>query len=265
MALLELYKTIQQQEEWIDIPEGWLQGRTLYGGLAAAMLMQKAMSVVHDQSKQLLNCSITFVGPIQQAKVKLTAEILREGKSVTTVEVRLWQDDAVQTLMVASFGAKRSSCIHVAAQPDVPVLSAPNEQQIYPVHALAPQCMHNMQLIWVEGQRPCTASPVPDFTGWMRFHPDQHVNRMMTLPDMILAFDMWPPGVLSMLPSIAPASSLTWHLSYLEPLQNQMHDWMKYQVKTEAAADGYSHERAYLWDANNRLIAMAHQTVTIFA
>ena len=31
------------------------------------------------------------------------------------------------------------------------------------------------------------------------------------------------------------------------------------------AADGYATEHAYLWDAENRLIAMARQTVTVFA
>lgn len=263
MTLLELYTQIQQQES-IDIPEGWLQGRTIYGGFAAAMLMQKALSVVQDPAKQLLSCHITFVGPIQQDRVQLTAEILREGKSVTTVEVRLWQNEAVQTLLVASFGAKRHSKISVNPQQQAPDFSAPDVNNIFPLHPLIPQCMHHMQLCYVEGQLPCTASTTPDFSGWMRFHPEKHPNRAMTLPDLVIAFDMWPPGVLSMLTSIAPASSLTWQITYLAPLENQLHDWMKYQVKTEAAEDGYSHERAYLWDANNRLIAIAHQTVTIF-
>lgn len=41
MSLAALYQQIDQLA-WVDIPEGWLQGRTIYGGLVAAMLMHKA-------------------------------------------------------------------------------------------------------------------------------------------------------------------------------------------------------------------------------
>ncbi len=33
-------------QEWVDIPEGWLQGRTIYGGLVAGMMMHKALVTV---------------------------------------------------------------------------------------------------------------------------------------------------------------------------------------------------------------------------
>ncbi|CAG2159538.1 unnamed protein product [Oppiella nova] len=61
MSLESLFQQIEQ-EEWIDIPQGWLQGRTIFGGLVA------------------------------ETPVKLTAEILRQGKSVTTIETLLSMD-----------------------------------------------------------------------------------------------------------------------------------------------------------------------------
>lgn len=42
MSLQQLFTAIEQQE-WIDIPAGWLQGRTIYGGLVAGILMHKAL------------------------------------------------------------------------------------------------------------------------------------------------------------------------------------------------------------------------------
>ena len=96
MSLVSLYQQVEQQES-IDIPSGWGQGRTVFGGLVAGLMMQKAISVVNDPAKQLLSCYVTFVGPVQEGEAKLTAEVLRQGKSVTTLEVRLWQQDAVQS------------------------------------------------------------------------------------------------------------------------------------------------------------------------
>ncbi len=91
MSLLQLWEDVKQNE-WIDIPAGWLQGRTVFGGLVAGVLMQKACSYIQDSNKRLLSCSVIFVGPVQQGAARLTIEVLREGKSVTTLEARLWQD-----------------------------------------------------------------------------------------------------------------------------------------------------------------------------
>lgn len=69
---------------------------------------------------------MTFVGPVQESRARITAEVLREGKSVTTVEVRLWQNDEVQSILLASFGAERPSAIEVHQErhaPDYPCLN----------------------------------------------------------------------------------------------------------------------------------------------
>lgn len=264
MSLTDLYQHIEQSE-WVDIPAGWLQGRTIYGGLVAGMLMQKAIVAVADDSKHLLSVSVTFVGPVQLEKVKLTAEILRQGKSVTTVEVRLWQDDAVQSILLASFGAQRESAIQVSQEPAAPDYPLVEQLDIAQHHPLAPECFKQMQMAWAEGQYPCTAAQKPDFGGWFRFDPMQHENRPMNAADLMVAFDMWPPGVLPMYKTMAPASSLTWHLTVVHPLQAQLQDWFKYKVFTDYAGDGYATESAHLWDADNRLIAISRQTVTVFA
>ncbi|MGE8542325.1 thioesterase family protein [Acinetobacter sp. ANC 3813] len=264
MSLAPLYAQIQQSDT-VDIPEGWLQGRTIYGGLVAAMLMQKAQQTVADSRKSLLSASVTFVGPVQLSAVKLTAEVLREGKSVTTVEVRLWQDGAVQSILLASFGAQRESSIQVNREAEAPDYPPVESLKIAQHHPLAPECFKQMQMAWAEGQYPCTGSAVPDFGGWFRFDPVLHENREMNAADLMAAFDMWPPGVLPMFKTMAPASSLTWHLTCVHPLQNQLHDWLKYKVVTDYAGDGYSTEYAHLWDAQGRLIATSRQTVTVFA
>jgi acyl-CoA thioesterase len=108
-------------------------------------------------------------------------------------------------------------------------------------------------------------SKVPDFGGWCRFIPQLHPNREMKLADLFGLMDVWPPGVLPMFKTPAPASSLTWQITYLQPIAHQVQDWFKYKVVTEYAEHGYSTEYAYLWDDENRLIAILRQTVAVFA
>lgn len=266
MSLLPLYQQIAQQQEWIEIPSGWLQGRTVFGGLIAGLMIQKALTIVQDPAKQLLSCSITFVGPVEQGQAKLSAEILRQGKSVTTLEIRLWQGDAVQSILVASFGLQRESRIQVENLPPVPDYPLPEQldKSVY-IEGLMPQCLQQFELCWAEGSFPMAASKLPDFGGWSRFAPSLHADRDMQLGDLFALMDVWPPGVLPMFKRPAPASSLSWHITYLHPIAHQIHDWFKYKVVTEFADHGYSTEYAYLWDRENRLIAVLRQTVAVFA
>ncbi len=263
MSLLQLFEDVKQNE-WIDIPAGWLQGRTVFGGLVAGLLMQKACSHIQDSNKRLLSCSVTFVGPVLQGSARLTIEVLREGKSVTTLEARLWQDDAVQTILVASFGASRASSIEVKQEPVAPTYVQPENLSVIPFGQNMPECFQHFEVCWAEGNYPVTASEHPDFGGWSRFSPEQHENRQLTLPDLIVLMDIWPPGVLPMFKQVAPASSLTWHITYVNPVQHQLCDWFKYKVVTEYASEGYSTEYAYLWDQSDHLIAILRQTVTVF-
>ena len=69
MPLSQLFKDLEEKE-WVDIPQGWLQGRTIFGGLATAMMLHKSIFVVDDPLKRLLTVSVTFVAPIQEKPVK---------------------------------------------------------------------------------------------------------------------------------------------------------------------------------------------------
>ncbi len=264
MQLKDLFTQIEQQE-WVEMPTGWLQGRTIFGGLVAGMLIHKATVTINDPLKKLLSCSITFVGPVDRAQVKFTAEILRQGKSVTTIEVRLWQNDAVQSILIASFGSQRESMIQVDLAPQPPNFPALDQINIIPKYLPFPECVQNFQLAWTDGHYPISGSKNPDFAGLCRFEPDLHAQRSMTLADVLTLMDVWPPGVLPMFKKPAPASSLSWHVTFIHPLHHQLHDWFKYQVITDHAQHGYVTEHAYLWDSENRLIAIARQTVTVFA
>lgn len=263
MSLEALFQQIEQ-EEWIDIPQGWLQGRTIFGGLVAGMLVYKAIATIHDPVKKLLSCSVTFVGPVEETPVKLTAEILRQGKSVTTIEVRLWQNEAVQSILIASFGSQRDSKIQVSLEPQAPDFPPLDQINIVPKYLPFPECVKNFQLAWIEGDYPMSGSKQPDFSGWCRFDPELHANRTMNISDIMTLMDVWPPGVLPMFKLPAPASTLTWQVTFIHPLQNQLNDWLKYKVITDFAEHGYATEHAYLWDEQNRLIAIARQTVTVF-
>lgn len=263
MSLIQLFSDLEQYE-WVDIPKGWLQGRTIFGGLSTAMMLHKAILAVNDPNKRLLSSSISFVAPVQEKPVKVTVEILRQGKSVTTVEARVWQDDAVMSILLASFGLERESVLNIQQQRVAPPYPKPEELLIIPHNKLMPQCYQNFDLAWAEGAYPCSGNPQPDFGGWFRF-TEKFGQGAMSTPEFLALLDIWPAGAFPVLKVPAPGSSLSWHVTLLDSVKFQRLDWFKYKVFTDHAEHGYATEYAHIWDQNNQLIAISRQTVTVFA
>lgn len=251
-------------KSWIELPEGWLQGRTVFGGLTSLMMLHQAERAVNDPNKQLLSCSISFVAPVQAQPVKVTVEILRQGKSVTVVEARLWQDNAVMSVLLAHFGAKRDSHLNIQQQRVAPDYPAPEQLTILPYHPLMPQCYQNFDLVWAEGAYPCAASPQPDFGGWFRYQ-EKFGTGMLSMPEFIGLIDIWPAGVFSTLTTPAPGSSVSWSVTLLREIRYNRLDWFKYKVFTDYAEHGYATEYAHIWDQNDCLVAISRQTVAVFA
>ena len=265
MSLQQVYYRVSLGD-FVNLPEGWRQGRTIYGGLIAGLMIEKAMINLDDPAKKLLNANITFVGPVEFAEIRLTAEILRQGKYVTTIEVRVWQNDVVQSILVASFGLSRESVMQVDQAPQAPEYPHPETLTKLPFYeGFTPEFYNQFEMCWAEGFYPYVGKDKIDFGGWFRFNPSWHQNRAMTLSDFMVMLDIWPAGVYPKLKMPVPTSTLTWNITFLQPLESDMYDWIKYKMHTDYAGDGYLRESEYLWDQNDRLIAISRQTLTIFA
>ena len=87
----------------------------------------------------------------------------------------------------------------------------------------------------------------------------------MSTAEFLALLDIWPAGAFTVLKTPAPGSSLSWYVTLLDEIDFQRLDWFKYKVFTDYAENGYATEYAHIWDANDRLIAISRQTVTIFA
>lgn len=264
MQLDQLLANAAQQQE-ISIPEGWGQGRALFGGLVAGLMVAHAEQLVNDTAKVLRSAFVSFIGPVAPGAAHLNAQVLRTGKSVTSIQVQLLQEGQVQSVLVASFGAGRESMIDLPGRHDAPVFKAPEQCQPLPfIPGMTPEFFQHFDAMWAEGQMPFTGSKQPDFGGWMRLKPTEQVAKI-NLPHFFVLGDMWPPSVLPMYNRVAPASSLSWNLELIQlPAQASGDSWWQYQVNTEFAGDGYAYTQAKIWDAQGRLVALSRQTVTVF-
>lgn len=244
------------------LPEGWGQGRALFGGLVGAVLYDHLVKSVAS-GRCLRSFSLSFVAPAAPGPVALESEIFREGKSVMQAMVTARQEGAVVAVMLASFGAPRASSVIVEA-PLPPTMRQPEESmQIPKVPGMTPDFLEHFDMRYADGHPPFAGSEDANFSGYMGF---VEPPASMSTAALIALVDTWPPSVLSMLRQPAPASSLTWTLELLDDPATRPADTLwQYQVHTDQCSEGYGQSRASIWDAEGKAVALSRQTFTVFA
>lgn len=257
----EILATVDGQGNGM-MPEGWGQGRALFGGLVGAVLFDHLEKTV-AAGRTLRSFSLSFVAPMAPGPISLHSQVFREGKSVMQAMVSARQEGEVVAAMLVSLGTARESGVIVppAAAPAMPPPERCIELPFMP--GLTPDFLQHFQMRYADGMPPFSGSAVPDFSGYMGFRTPPQA---MSTAALIALVDTWPPSVLPMLKKPAPASSLTWTMELLDDPGSRPADTLwQYRVKTDQSSDGYGQSQATIWDGEGKAVALSRQTFTVFA
>lgn len=261
LTLDDIRATLHRDPEgWVaSTTEAWTQGRTVFGGLTAALALD-AMRAELPEPAPLRSLDIFFVAPIPHGPMRIRPRVLRSGRSVTWVEADVLDGEGnLATRVTAIFGAARTTGLALAL--DAPVLATPPEAGIpFPyLPGVTPACTQHYDFVFAGGAFPMSGGERGDLEGWVRMKAPGS-DPLAALPGLV---DAWPPAVLSMGSVPFPASTARWSLHlYDEPAPADA--WHAYQVTTTRAAEGYATEVATLSHAG-RVIAWSEQLVAYFA
>jgi acyl-CoA thioesterase len=250
------------QQGWsVEIGEDWTQGRATFGGMVAA-LGNEAMRRLVPADRALRGLDTTFIGPVLAGTARIEAEVLRVGKAVTITQARLWSDDKIATTMTGIYGAARPVAIAISPQP-IPVASRVEDlpDSTLPVNMGGPAFLQHFGLRWGEGTRPFTGTPLNRSKAYIR-----HQDRVaLTETHVVALIDVIPSPILQMMTRIAPASSLTWNLYFLN------HDysfppeaWWRIDTDVNSAGDGYSSQSSVISNPAGVPMAFSRQLVAVF-
>ncbi|WP_163011511.1 acyl-CoA thioesterase domain-containing protein [Pseudomonas viridiflava] len=141
-SLAEIFQSFDPSSPFIA-PENWLQGRTVYGGLTAALALQTAMQAGGPDLPPLKSAQITFVGPAMHEQT-FKPTVLRQGKSVTVMTADCFSSAQLALHMTMVFAASRDSRIlHDYSQR--PAVGRPDDYSLWDAGPQAPICVHNFQ------------------------------------------------------------------------------------------------------------------------
>ncbi len=244
-----------------EVTAVWLQGRAAFGGLVAALSVE-AMIRSQSTAQPLRAIQVLFASAVSVGTVNIDVQLIRQGKSVTTMRADLSQDGQLCSSVMASFGASRSSAIVVSADPR-PEVTPPEGLEVMPyVEGLFPDFFQHFEIRWAEGEYPFSNSPGTHHGLWIRFKEQGDAK----LAHLIAIADVPPPIPLSMIGELANGSSLSWSLSFLaDDWQAQSDDWWFVETSVTHCEGGYNQQQYKVWSPDGRPVASGQQVMTIFA
>ncbi len=240
-----------------DIPVDWAQGRTAFGGLSAALLIEAVSQLAEVDGLPVRSVDAAFVGPVPAGPVVVAARLMRRGKYLTHASADLLGTDGdALTTVHAVFADLRETSVRVSPEP--PVIK-PLEQCLDMSHlpGITPDFARNFAISFAEGI-PFTGSAEPRISGWCR-----HRTPATGAAAVAALVDAWPGSVMPVLTTPAPASTVRWSLQFPGSCDVTGDDWFWYESDTVIADGGYSAMTARLWQGD-RLVSWSEQLLTVF-
>ncbi|WP_419813474.1 acyl-CoA thioesterase [Bacterioplanoides sp.] len=249
----------------ITIDASWGQGRTIFGGMSAALLLKK-INLDAPDTGLLRSINIAFCGPLLSDQPgALSSREIRSGKSTAHWQAELVQNEKVATMITACFGHQRDSDIevkHPAMEQRLPEAGKPLPY----IKGLTPEFVQHIDFIYHDGQLPFSNSKVNHIHGLMRFR-DQ--SGPLQDEHLIALIDSWPPTVLQKMKRMAPCASVTWNLEIVTPLSQlprpiAADEYLNYEADIRQAHDGYAHTEARIATQDGVLLALSRQLVAVY-
>jgi acyl-CoA thioesterase len=236
----------------------WRQGRTLFGGLSAALAVSAAKKAFADLPP-LRAAQFAFVGPAA-GNLEITPRIVRAGKSTTFVDVDIRSETDVALRATLMFGAARRSS-HLYDALTMPVVAKPDDLADFFNHAAAPVFSAQFEARLAGGARIVSGAATPAVRIWLR-HRDRSAPN--DVASVVALGDVPPPAAMTMFASPAPISTATWSLEILKENFSPA-GWHLIDIVADTVADGYSSQHATLWDEKGNALLAMRQCVAVFA
>jgi acyl-CoA thioesterase len=237
------------------IPDTWLQGRTSYGGLSAALALHAALHSDADLPP-LRSAQVSFIGPLAGA-VTITAQRLRRGRNAAFVQADVTSEAGLGLRATFVFMAPIASAVdHDATH--APAFPRPQPgDRLYSGPAAVP-FVQNFEFV---DRRDDPAVLPGEWLRWTRLKERATLDPMV---ELIAVADCLPPGALKLLGRPAPMSSLTWIMNVLDPVPSTTDGWWLLRSNAQFARAGSSSQTMGVWNADGRMVAEQMQAVALF-
>jgi acyl-CoA thioesterase len=242
---------------WTVFPgEDWRQGRTLFGGLIAALCLEAAAREFTDLPP-LRSAQFALIAP-PSGTVRIRAELLRRGKSTVFVSTDLFGEGGLATRATLCFAQARPSA-HAFQGMKAPAVVHPD---LCPPFPRKPAFAQHFDAGFAGGSMPYSQAEDPTTLLWYRLRDDA---KNVTLPMLTAIADAAAPAMMARLSEMPPLSTMAWAIDYLSEQPITEDGWWLLRTSAESARNGYATESVTIWNSNGEPILVGRQTLALFA
>jgi acyl-CoA thioesterase len=237
------------------IPDGWLQGRTSYGGLSAAMALHCAM-LSDEDLPPLRSAQVSFIGPLA-GSVMVTAHRLRRGKNAAFIQADVESEAGLGTRCTFVFMRAIESEVDFQTT-TLPAFPKPEPGDR--TYKGIPQVAFTQNFEFVDRREGPELLPA-EWLRWTRLNEREGLDPMV---ELLAIGDCLPPAALRLLARNVPISSLTWILNVLGPKPATDDGWWLLRSNADYARAGSSSQVMGIWNARGEMVAEQMQSVALF-
>ena len=228
------------------IADGWATPRGPHGGYVMAIL---ARAMDGDPGRQPRSLTAHFLRPPAVGPINVTTEVVRAGRSMTTVSARMEQAGKPVALALGAF----SGAYEAPRLGEVPVPAvAPPQAEPAPLPG-APPFAHRLALQPRFGDPPLSGSGRSEVGGWI----DLPETGALDGAALCVLADGYYPAIWPRLTELHPAPTidLTVHVRAPLPVSGPL----LARFTSRLARDGFFEEDGELWTRDGTLVAQSRQ------
>jgi len=239
-----------------EIPETWLQGRTAFGGLSAAIALHCAMQSDTDLPP-LRSAQVSFIGPLA-GPILVTAHRLRRGKNAAFIQADVESEAGLGLRCTFVFMRAIESEVDYATT-TLPAFPKPEPgDTTYKGH---PHVAFTKNFEFLDRREGPELLPA-EWLRWTRLNEREGLDPMV---ELIAVADCLPPAALRLLGRNVPMSSMTWILNVLGPQPQTEDGWWLLRSNADYARAGSSSQTMAIWNSAGEQVAEQMQSVAVFA
>jgi acyl-CoA thioesterase len=237
------------------IAGGWDTPRGPLGGYVMAILMRGLELAVDDDERQARSVTMHFLRVPEVGPVTVSAELEREGRSLSTVTGRLEQDGKLVGLALGAY-SKRWEGPHLddLPMPEVP----PPDDDDAPARPLRPGTdppfMGRLVMQQRFGEKAFSRSDSGETGGWLGIREDRPVDARA----IAVIADAWFPAPWPRLSKFAPAPTVDLTIHFRSPLP-VTGPLLLGRFENRYVRDGFFEEDGVLWAPDGTMVAQSRQ------
>lgn len=236
----------------VELDPGWAIGGNPHGGYLMALVSRAAADAA--EAPHPLAVSSHFLRPPRGGHAEVRVEVVKRGRTASTVRATLWQNDRPHLDMLVTAGALPTSEPEYDGFPR-PDLTPPEECRMRQETGATIELAQHVDVRIDPSTSLSNGGGEPVIRGWMGFRDGSEPD----VESLLLAVDIAPPTVAHLgYRGWAPTVELSCLLRG-EPASG----WLAFEARCRLLAGGWFDEESTVWDSSGRLVAQSRQLALV--